>query len=91
MKEIEQIIVMIPKCEWEEAKMKIDKLLENQMSQCSPLAGYATKRMLQDAYGFSDATWNRWKRNALFPIRKLGGIQFVKITNFIGAIEEGPP
>ncbi len=82
-----QIMIMVPKEEWDDHRSNIIKILEFQKKGRSPLEGYVTKKAIQDLYDFSDATWFRLKRKGIFSVRKLGGLQFVKIEDFIQAIE----
>ncbi len=85
----ENVMIVLPKSEWEQVKNKINRLLEIQKKNSSPLEGYVSKQQILDLYGFSNRTWSRLKSQGLIQVKKLGGLQFVKADDFIAAIESG--
>lgn len=84
----ENVMIVIPKQEWDEHTRKMNEL-HNAQRKGSPLDGYVSKQHVQEQYGFSDRTWSRLKSKGLIQVKKLGGMQFVKAEDFIQAIETG--
>ena len=88
MADTKQVLIMVPKNEWDQVRNSINEILELQSKrEPNPMSGYLSKKQIIQMFGFSDRTWSRLKSSGLINVKKLGGLQFVKADDLIQAIE----